>query len=326
MRTFSPQRSPSTPIVIIRRSGEAASILPEAVAGLGATYLHPFHYEAHRVRHPLGVYNVSLSRVLGRFETVIHQYAEIVKTRPFASKNDCASGPPQWLREFLKAYEQLLYALAEHVEDCHTILETCLPPGALKKHPARNAYLDATEEYRDRIGRLVNHIKHQHGRLRLVVIWDEESCAFGYFVDGVGPDGSLGPAYEVHPDGHTPFYIGLDLRFHLAHLYILAHHLSRAVEQILGEGTYVEQQVDRQVGIIVRIAEAVQAMPLLFNEAHIPRSASFVRLRRVGQAMEILIKHPATLIPEEPTLMGSSVTMYTEGDGTTRHFAFPHFD
>jgi hypothetical protein len=315
------------PIVIVRRSGETAGILPEAAATLGAMYARPFHHEAHRVRHPLGIYNVSLVQVFERFETVIRQHDEIVKTRPFTNKDDCVSGAPPWLREFLTGYQQLLYALAEHVEDCYTILETCLPPGALKKHPARKAYLDATDEYRDHVGRVVNHIKHQHGRLRLVLGYDDTSCTLSYFVDGIRADGFLGPAYEVHSDGPTHFNVAVDLRFHFAHLYVLAHHLSRAIEAILGEGTDVGQQADRQIEAAVRIAEAIQQLPITLNTLHEAASASYVQLRRVGQAVTILIKHPEALVLEaldETTL--SSSRIYIETDGVTRRFAFPHLD
>lgn len=316
------------PIVIIRRSGETAGLAPEAAAALGASYDRPFHHEAHRVRHPLGIYNVSLARVLDRFETALQRHESIVKTRPFERKDDCASGAPPWLREFLTAYEQLLYALAEHVEDCYTILETCLPPGELKKHPARKAYLDATDEYRDQIGRFVNYIKHQHGRLRLMAIADDEGCNLSYYVEGIGPDGCLGPAIEVHGNANTMCNVGVDLRFHFGHLYVLGLHLSRAVESILGEGIDSDQGSDRLNESLIRIAETVHSLPLSFNVSHMRDTATFVRLFRFGQDTALVVRHPASLVFDDRPEVSSRAKshIYMESDGTTRQFAFPHLD
>jgi hypothetical protein len=57
----------------------------------------------------------------------------------------------------------------------------------------------------------------------------------GYFLEGMQPNGRIGPDCEIHPDGITAISLNRDLRYHFANLYRVGHHLSAAIARTVRE-------------------------------------------------------------------------------------------
>ena len=162
-------------------------------------------------RQPLGMYNVSITRVVHRLTEVLNQLDQVFATQPF---ND--SSRTHWEISLLDAQERFLYALFEHIEDCSNILRVVFQPDSdREKHESVRIFEKNTKKYRDLLGKIVTRMKHNQSRLRAVVFWDDERTLPGYFVEGVDPSGVIGPDRLIH-GGNTAFSFARDLRFHFA--------------------------------------------------------------------------------------------------------------
>jgi hypothetical protein len=308
-------------ILIHRRSQETAGIAPEAIAALTATYDRPFHNDVHALRAPIGIYNVSLGNLLPRFESVLSAIESVLNNRPFLDR-----AAYTWDEPFLDAYRILLYSLPEHLEDCRAILKTLFPDSksCAADYTAR-AYVKAVEPYRRSVARIVNHMKHKHGRLHSVVSHVGTTVVLEYFVDGVGPDGAIGPAREVHPDGQSAINVWHDLRFHFAHIYIVSYHLSRAVEAIMGEGVDTDPVNKPLEDRLADLASRLSRLPLLLDSDRLDEPLAAVHLKRFADdARTIRICYPEPGVVFEELTAPMLTTARLVGDGVTRSFSFPY--
>jgi hypothetical protein len=78
------------------------------------------HYaHQYRVRHPLGIYSISISRITYRTKRLCDLLCEHFSTRKAVRHQQ--TNLDRMLEDYL---ELLIYALAEHVDDCEMILKT----------------------------------------------------------------------------------------------------------------------------------------------------------------------------------------------------------
>jgi hypothetical protein len=308
-------------MLLYRRSGETAGIAPEAVAALSAEYGRPTHHLERGFRAPSAAYGVSLGALLPRFEAALSAVEAVLTGRPFEDRPNL-----RWDETYLEAYRLLLYALAEHLQDCRNILDTLFPLGTrLSDASAAIAYTKAVEPYRRRIAPIVNHMKHKQGRMHSVISRGGAHVLLEYFVDGVGTDGTIGPAIEVHPDGQSAIDVWTDLRFHFAHVYILSFHLSRATESIMGEGVDIEQESQVSEDGLASLANRIMRLPLFLTPDAVAPPLAAVHLRTWSDGSRRL----RISYPEAGVILGElSEPMLTTarlvGDGVSRTFAFPY--
>lgn len=158
------------------------------------------HYaQQYRVRHPLGIYNTSLSRVTYRAKRFCELLHEHFKTRRTIAHEQLV--PDQLLEDYLELF---IYSLAEHVDDCEIILKTLFQDekqfGSNK--PVRK-FKEAIKPFRRDFSHLANAIKHNHQRLRLFatesIFKTETLLLLGFFIERcvdevVGPDPNFFPA------------------------------------------------------------------------------------------------------------------------------------
>lgn len=117
----------------------------------------------------------------------------------------------------IERYDTFLDALMEHTEDCENVLRCFFENESQYKISThvRN-YLGATRKYRKHIGLVVNRIKHNQGRVRLVFLAPDAVLIPGYYVEGLDSNGAVGPSIWIHKDGATAFSFHRDLRYHIA--------------------------------------------------------------------------------------------------------------
>ena len=115
-------------IEMVLRPGEridlvAASVLRALPAGV------PLHHGLHRLRHPLGVYNTSILKLVERFERVLAILREVQRlTRSKASLGESTAHLPE-------ALDALLDALMEHMEDALSVLSCFFPEVSARNAP-----------------------------------------------------------------------------------------------------------------------------------------------------------------------------------------------
>ena len=135
-----------------------------------------------------------------------------------------------WVAPLLDAQEHFLYSLEEHFDDCYSILDCFFPDRSIRKKNAQvKLFTKRLKPYSDLVGALVNKMKHRNARLRGIILSRGNQIVPGYFLEGVHPDGALGPDLHIHksPGGLTAFSFFRDLRLHFVELFILQNTLQR---------------------------------------------------------------------------------------------------
>lgn len=305
---------------IVRRSQETAGLLPEAEAALRGAPAIPNYHLAHGLRPPPAIYGLSQIHLWPCFLEVLDAADQIVAARPFTDPKNLT-----WSNRFTSGYERLLYRLFEHLEDCRNILKCLFPDeSALKTSAPARLFRKATADYRNHLGLIVNHIKHSQGRVDPLLFFSSDIVLPGYFVDGVGPDGVIGPDRRIHP-GNGAFSVARDLRFHFVHVYLTSHHLARTVESILGAADDSDIPHEKHDTTIAAIAERLSGLPHLLYPDEIGKPFPSVGLHRFEDgAMRLDLRFPDTAA-QLSSCAGMAVVAALSGDGVSRSFTFPYF-
>jgi hypothetical protein len=195
--------------------------------------IHPGHITRHDslgLRRPLGVYNTSVATLAQRLTGVTRLLALVIN--PEAASGDVVEANKENL---LDSYEALLHALMHHMEDCVGVLKGFTrDDAAFPKESAVKRYGQAVRQYRSHIGKVVNRIKHQQGRLRLLTVRMGPSRFGGYFVERGLPGGGVGPDPDIHQGGVTAFSFNRDLRYHVCEIVFTSAALADAIERLTG--------------------------------------------------------------------------------------------
>lgn len=206
-------------------------------------------------RHPLGIYNYSISRILNSFSFVLNQI-DLIEKEQLNSKLSIES-----INKLLIFQSELLHALHAHIDDCFRILKVVSPYPETEiksmsskervkversvyrwletfNHPTYSDFEKKIADYRSYLGKIVNSIKHNHARLRLIYMNIEGFDVFGYYVEGITLNNKnkivAGPDPKIHPNG-TAFSFARDLRFHFYKIYEISHYLKQALISLLIE-------------------------------------------------------------------------------------------
>ena len=308
------------PLWLVRSSAMRGGLNPEAESVLAGYDPTQFSNLAYGFRPPIGVYRVSLSRIWPRFRKVLACLKENMISERFQKHSTDA-----WDEELLQAYEQLLYAFFEHLEDCDNILKSCFNlQNDHCKSPHVKEYWRSIKFYRNRIGMIVNFIKHAQSRLRSVVFYAPDWISLGYYVESVSPDGAPGPDSRLHIGGDTAFSYAWDLRLHLSALYLISRRLADTVKAIMGEplNTLIEKPgSDDEAAFMAR---NVSILPRIIypNEEMLPFPA-VVYLEKEFMRELILMTIPPHSGPL-PIRGDFTFDAVFKGDGVTQTFNLPY--
>lgn len=144
---------------------------------------------------PLGRYNRSVGRVLGRVE----RYAR--NLRPHLKHRLVAPSPnSETISSIAEEMEGLIYACTEHAETVKGILGGCgISKGDKAYRPLFHAWKNAT----DLLDEMTNTMKHQEARCRFHTVHIRHGEIFlplhGFFIEGY-KENALGPHPVVHRD------------------------------------------------------------------------------------------------------------------------------
>lgn len=192
----------SKPVIEISPGG-IASPLP-ALNILSSLRNGASYHEQRDCRHPLGIYNISVSRICDR----VTKCADKLEAYWLASgRPDSVDNLDATQSEIIDYLELTIYAAAEHVDDLDEIAKTFYNSDREATSSADVRLLKrAIKPLRDEISNFANTIKHAHGRLRLYqtdFYHDGHNLrALGFFVEGWA-DGGIAPHRFLHSGGKT---------------------------------------------------------------------------------------------------------------------------
>jgi hypothetical protein len=195
-------------------------------------------------RSALGLYNTSVA-------TLAHRLTRVTGLVNGVTDASGVRGEPDRTHKenLIESYEGLLHSLMHHMEDCVSVIKGFLPTdSAIAKSAAAKTYGKNVRPYRSHIGIVVNRIKHQQGRLRLMTVRLGDFRFAGYFVERGLTGGSVGPDPDIHEAGLTAFSFNRDLRYHLCHVFLASAELARAVERLTGAPRSLSVAVGQPLG------------------------------------------------------------------------------
>ncbi len=327
-------------------------ILSYAVAQRGNLYPEAFNclhslpdialqHADHGLRHPLGIYSISLGRVIQAFQSVLAENEKVYQAP--LKEDDLINFNPDVL---LKAQQELLDSLMAHIDDGYQILKALYPASRLTRtksvhfadkwlqearHPTVARFKRLIRPYRDTFAPIVNRMKHEHGRLRTLMMrnFDDQHNArqriVGYFVEGVDKHGTVGPDIKIHGAGRAISF-HRDLRYHFVHLYKVDHFLSNAIVEAINK-TYRIQfspsaYIDTPTPEIKTIADSISHLPFLFFFDEVSKITPTVGLTTNNQGVELLLNDMSQLKASSFTRW--RVQLAYSGDNVTKSWAMPY--
>ncbi len=278
------------------------------------------HYSRLRLRHPAGIYSLSLGRLANRFRTVLDELDSV------RTKYETGAELPE-LGVLIDRHESLLYALAEHLDDCKNILRSFFTSNKIaNKNCSVRDFASRAANYRNRVGEIVNAIKHRTGRLCGVMMHHEELFVPGYFVESAIDARIVGPDPNLHNDGDTAISLYRDLKLHFVHLYLLGQHLENAVFEIWSSPLEPKPpELGKEPLDLLDLARRLRLLPdvVYFDERLLayPR----IRILRANDGRnEVRFSYEQ---PEQPlrTFGKYQLRAAFQGDGFTDTFKLPYF-
>ncbi len=283
------------------------------------------YHNEHTQRHPFSIYCSSIQEVMQSFNAVLDEIDQI-STALFNADGDLDYP----LKKLPNLQKGLLYALQSHIDDCYGILKVIHPydskvqeisaDGWLKKvkHPAYKEFRNAINDYRESFAPIVNKIKHNGGKLRPIMMYSmgrgivartvdkgiqtfpKNARIVGYFLEGMQPNGRIGPDCEIHRDGTTAISLNRDLRYHFANLYRVGDHLRSAiastVRKLHGKKMPRDLAVNDTVSQydIESIAQRVSKLPPLFFENEFSKKTPDIKFHRHNGNANLILEVPGS--------------------------------
>lgn len=145
------------------------------------------YHNGNNLRMPLGIYNVSVSRVcdkLTRLSQRLETYFKASNTLEALQESEDLT------QELIDYIELSLYAAAEHVDDIVSIASGFFKNSALRnKHTTYRSFQRKIKKHKRFVSAAANAIKHQQSRIRMFSMEfshdGTSGCLHGYFIEGV---------------------------------------------------------------------------------------------------------------------------------------------
>jgi hypothetical protein len=281
------------------------------------------YHEKLDCRHPLGIYNVSTSRIFKKLQKCSQKLEAYLHAAPHVIDLSKYVDIQQELIDYL---ELCLYAAAEHVDDTDSIANCFyIDDTAYAKSPAVRELKNEIKPVRDRIAAFTNAIKHRQSRIRLFSCdfaqRDGEICLHGFFIEQFH-NGGVAPSPIFHADGERIISITSFLWSVLFYLNSMSEALCEFLAAIDAVGDEVE--VQKQASMLKECVVGLLRLPLYsFDDAHPFEKTRFVVKFDKSQRPEMesnLYGSFTRRWSKSPFASFGQVTSSYEGDGTTRTF------
>lgn len=291
--------------------------IPIACANLplpAAVYLADFKSTEFKnaalgLRHPVGMYNVSIDAAVSALNEAIDaalEYRSAVQESEH--ERECA-------KKLERSIDHLLDATTEHFDDMKSIVRVMFDERGEKAWKRALAEFDALlRQARDFPARQANEIKHKQARIRLIRADAPGVAVVGYFIDGVDANGAVGPSPYVHT-GNTAFSLGRVFRTLACGIYFLSRALLTVLE---GKPPSPKKLAGTGLGGLSPVFDRLLSMDecVFWDE---PKSCPAIMKR--GAAIVIETRAPdGWMVPPE----GTRINFLIPGDGASRTFRMPY--
>jgi len=278
----------------------------------------PIYHENYKVRHPFAAYNISLASVSSRIIRVLDALEDVQNKREFDSPKS-----QNWEVPLLEATDHMLDSLMEHMEDCSGIIRSFYPDA---KNPefkkALKNYNKSVAPYRDYIGKIVNYMKHNQGRLRTISFSWQQGSSLGYFVEGPLNSGGIGPVAGIHKNEATAFSFYRNIPFHLCNIYAVSRRLAVALHGIDNrlKSHKAKKTSEQQSNLSIALQRASN-LPNIYFEDEVNMGVPLIKFSNNS----IKIDCPSQKTKTKAIPGGAKITVSYKGDGATRTYKVPYY-
>ena len=264
----------------------------EAIVAIPDSLLH---HVAHNRRHPKSLYSRSLNVVVSQWHDVLDKVERFQWTFALTQKDDS-------FREIITSYRALLFSLYEHLDASYGCVRALIPPKGANDPLLDTQFLDRAKvlgwsDFRarvrpyvqNRIGAVVNSLKHNQAELAFIYLHRFEDVRFGYYVRDVQNSGALGPSTRVHADGNSAFSFARDMLIHFWNLYFVSSELAALIHHIVPESKQESPKLqdDSLNSMFERLAQRVSSIPLAFFPDEIRMPCPLVRWNPIASELTI---------------------------------------
>lgn len=291
---------------IVRSALRHASTLPEAMNIVASVPEALLHHVAHGRRHPASLYAKSLDKIVKAWSDVLDRIEAFTTAFVWTQRDNT-------LQAAVDAYRGLLFLLYEHLDVSYGCLRALVPPLGDKDPLLDTQFLDRAKvqgwkEFRlrvrpytqDRIGAVVNSLKHNQSELASFYLHSLPDLRSGYYVRDVLPSGALGPAPRVHADGNSAFSFSRDMLIHFWNLYYISGEVASLIRPLIPKSAApkVHQHNNESSNTAWEsLAERIAGLPLAFfpDETRLP--CPLVRWN--PSSRELSIEMPSAVRPRK---------------------------
>ncbi len=242
----------------------------------------------------------------------------------------------------LDAHKALLYAMLEHVEDCDNIAKAFFPKESFTgKEQILQQFRTSVRLNRDRLGRIVNAMKHRQARLALFHAVNKMVRIPGYSVQAIIAPNTVGPDKQVHPKarpqdvGATSF--AHELRWLFCTIFVVGENLAKFVMAvcpgIVSSPTTLQDRTDIAPPTtstiqpsLFDIALRISRLPWFVYPQEARSGIPIVEMKENEQAVHIAFSDAAAPRPLTfGNIPGGALQLIAaySGDGATTSFSVP---
>jgi hypothetical protein len=302
------------------------SLEPELASLLAAIPDHMLHNGEHRLRVPLGIYNVASSNVFHGFRGVLNALAN--------GKQD----------EIRGSYMNMLHQLSGFIDSGYHMMK-CLYPITFVNKPKKfayqwiddadskvsNDYFNEIKSYKEWLATVLNKAKHEHAVFTALSMSTTLGSVTGYCLVSADEKGTIRPDPEVHPmynDRHTAISYARDLRYHLVHFYHVCNEITRAMNKMINNlhGTFLTYPpVERSSESVLEVLSMIDSLPHLFFPDEYSRGIPQVDYDQAQG--ELRLRYPAykNYVSRLPRYTEAKISHVWHADGVSRSLALPYF-
>jgi hypothetical protein len=296
---------------------------PKAVLTLENLGDMPLYNMERGLRHPLGIYNFTFNEVVTKFLTLIDLLEKAKEKLPHINREE-----EKWDEKILDATDHVLDAIMQHLDSFKSIICCFYSDCNAKEAQKVNRSLQREiREYRDHVAKIVNLIKHKQRRLSTILFHGPGIFDLGYYVEGVLPDGAVGPDPEVHAGSNVAISFNRDLPFHLCNIYYCSAALATHVHKICGATPSRTSEEPKTEDQLAELITRVAAMPMQFFPDEAEKPIPLVRLIPLRNAnhFNATLEMPSKRLKARTIPEGCRVQVSFKGDGVSRSFKMPYF-
>jgi hypothetical protein len=309
--------------IIIR---ENLGYTPEVIGYLASIKEFEYSYKHYCLRHPCGIFNLSINYVLNDFLELLKELGEHQSNFDKNKEIRLSKKFSQLINDFFKFYDS-----------CFEIIQACC-----KQHPPFkkeflwkwlqrfnyetgknffNKLNSDLEHYR----KIYNKLKHSINAIQPIYFYKDEISVMGYYLQSVASDGSIGPDEEIHPK-HQNTHSASSYNFNLRKLYYLVYKISLVLQEVII--THFEQVYETNLDfnqnyksddkLWKELHERVTGLPYIFFPNEFNQNIPEVKINDNNLTFKIK-KAKSTNLDDY------RIRLIESGDGFSRSFRMPFY-